>query len=308
MSILLVSNSINMKPVREAMLSLDKDLDVEIWPSIRNRERVNFAVAWDHPQKLFEEFPNLQVISSLGAGVDHLVNDSSIPEHVTITRVVGPSLNRQMFDYIETAALNIIRNTHLYFRNQQSGKWEKRKNMEKNDLTIGIMGLGEIGRFVAEKLAAYGWTVNGWSKSGKNSKLSKSFNADELDSFLEKTNILVCLLPLTDETEDILNLELFKSLQSPAHLVNVARGEHLVEEDLLYALDMNLLHSATLDVFRNEPLPASHPFWGREKIIMTPHVASLTKPGEAAGLLLENYKRMLSELELLYVADRNKQY
>jgi glyoxylate/hydroxypyruvate reductase len=308
MSILLISKSKNMKPVRDAMLSLDDDLDIEIWPSVRDKKRVNFAVAWDHPQNLFEEFPNLQVISSLGAGADHLINDPSIPEKVTITRVVIPSLNRQMFDYVETATLNIIRNIFFYLRNQNAATWEKRENSNRNDLTIGVMGLGEIGVFVAEQLSGHGWDVCGWSKSEKNIDFAKTYKQDKLNSFLNKTNILVCLLPLTNETEDILNLDLFKKLKSPSHLVNVARGEHLVEEDLLYALDMEILESATLDVFRKEPLPESHPFWSRNKIMITPHVASLTVPEEAAELLVENYKRMLSGLNLRYRINRSIQY
>ncbi|HMB97992.1 MAG TPA: glyoxylate/hydroxypyruvate reductase A [Balneolaceae bacterium] len=297
-----------MKPVREAMLSLDGDLDIEIWPSVENKERVNFAVAWDHPQNLFKEFPNLQVISSLGAGVDHLINDQSVPANVKITRVVIPSLNRQMFDYIETDALNIIRHTFFYHRNQKTATWEKRKNKERDDLTIGVMGLGEIGMFVAEMLAEHGWNVCGWSKSEKKINFAKSYGENDLDTFLSRTNILVCLLPLTSETEDILDLGLFKKLKSPSHLVNVARGEHLVEEDLLYALDMDILKSATLDVFRKEPLPESHPLWSRDKVLITPHIASLTVAEDAAEIIVENYKRMLSGIELLFEADREKQY
>lgn len=308
MSILLVSKSKNMKPVRDAMLSLDDDLDIEIWPRVSNKDRVNFAVAWDHPENLFVEFPNLQVISSLGAGVDHLINDPSIPGKVKITRVVIPSLNRQMFDYVETAALNIIRHMFFYLRNQKTATWEKRKNMERDDLTIGVMGLGEIGMFVAEKLSEQGWKVCGLSKSKKRIGSVKAYSEKELDSFLNKTNILVCLLPLTNETEDILDLDLFKKLKSPSHLVNVARGEHLVEEDLLYALDMNILESATLDVFRKEPLPESHPFRSRDKIIITPHVASLTVSEDAAEIVVENYKRMLSGIELLFEVGRERQY
>lgn len=290
------------------MLSLDEDLDIEIWPSIENKNRVNFAVAWDHPQNLFREIPNLQVISSLGAGVDHLINDPTIPDKVRITRVVIPSLNRQMFDYVETAVLNIIRNTFFYFRNQKAAKWERRENSERSDFTVGVMGLGEIGMFVAEKLTEHGWNVCGWSKSEKNVNFAKTYGEKDLDAFLSATNILVCLLPLTSETEDILELGLFKKLKSPSHLVNAARGEHLVEEDLLYALDMDILESAALDVFRNEPLPESHPLWSRDKVFITPHVASLTVAEEAAEILVDNYKRLLSGMDLLYNVDRIKKY
>lgn len=130
----------------------------------------------------------------------------------------------------------------------------------------------------------------------------------DLDDFLSKTNILVCLLPLTKETDGILDLDLFKKLKKPAYLINVARGSHLIEEDLIYGLDTGVLEGATLDVFEEEPLPANHLFWNRPKIMITPHIASITDPKEAAKVIVENYKRSLSGMELLYEVDREKGY
>lgn len=291
-----------------ALLHLDNNLDVEIWPDVKSNDRVNFAVAWKQPNELFSNYPNLQVVSSLGAGADHLLKDSSISKDVALTRVVAPKLSDQMCDYVVMSVLNMIRHSAEYTRQQIRAEWNRRSQYSKEDLMIGIMGLGELGRSVAERLTANGFKVSGWSKSNKKIPNVTTYSEEQLDTFLAATNFLVCLLPLTTETDGILNLNLFKKLNSPAFLINVARGEHLVEEDLIYALDMNLISHATLDVFTNEPLPESHPFWSREKITITPHVASISNPDEIAMLILDNYKRMLSGQDLINRVERNRGY
>jgi len=308
MSLLLVSKNRNLKPYKKALLDLDPNLDIEIWPGINKAEQVQFAVAWQHPANLFEKFPNLKVISSLGAGVDHLLSDDTIPESIQFTRIVAPSLSGQMADYVLTAVLNIIRKTDQYTDQQRKAIWKPLSSIKKHDVTIGVMGLGEIGSEVAKMLVNNGFSVTGWSKSKKSVNGVACYAKDELGSFLAKTNIAVCLLPLTPETNNILNLELFKGLKKPSFLINVARGDHLVEEDLIYALDTDQISHATLDVFSEEPLPESHPFWGREKITLTPHIASVTDPQESAELILENYKRMLSGMELLHKVNREAGY
>jgi glyoxylate/hydroxypyruvate reductase A len=308
MSLLLVSKKRNLKPYKEALLELDPNLDIEIWPGISNSEQVQFAVAWRHPANLFEKFPNLKVISSLGAGVDHLLSDDTIPETIQFTRIVAPSLSGQMADYVLTAVLNIIRKTDHYISQQRKGVWKPLESLKKSDISIGVMGLGEIGTEVADKLVRNGFIVNGWSKSKKSIDGVSCYTKDELGSFLTHSNIAVCLLPLTPDTNGILDLDLFKALKKPSYLINVARGHHLVEEDLIYALDTDLISHATLDVFTEEPLPESHPFWGRDKISITPHIASVTDPQESAELILDNYKRMLSGMDLLHKVDRDAGY
>ena len=308
MSLLLVSKTRNLKPYKEALLDLDPNLDIDLWPGVNKPEHVQFAVAWQHPANLFERFPNLKVVSSLGAGVDHLLSDESISESVQFTRIVAPSLSGQMADYILTAVLNIIRKTDIYLDQQQKAIWKPLESIKKNDVSIGVMGLGEIGSEVAKTMVKNGFSVNGWSRSKKNIEGVSCYDKGQLGAFLNQSNIAICLLPLTSETDGILDLELFKGLKQPAYLVNSARGEHLIEEDLIYALDTDLIHHATLDVFSEEPLPESHPFWGRDKITITPHIASVTDPRESAKLILENYKRMLSGMELLHKVDRETGY
>ncbi|REL25078.1 glyoxylate/hydroxypyruvate reductase A [Rhodohalobacter sp. SW132] len=308
MSILLISKTRNMEPFRDALLNHDNNLDVEIWPDIKSKDRVNFAVAWNQPKEQFSSYPNLQVVSSLGAGADHLLKDPSIPKEVKLTRLVAPKLSEQMCDYVVMSALNMIRQFASYTRQQIRADWKPHSQYQKENLMVGIMGLGELGTNVAKRLTANGFKVSGWAKSKKSIPSVITYPEDQLDPFLADTNILVCLLPLTAETEGILNLDLFKKLANPGFLINVARGEHLVEEDLIYALDMNLIKRSTLDVFETEPLPESHPFWSREKISITPHIASVTHPDEIAGLILDNYKRMLSKQELINQVDRQRGY
>lgn len=308
MSILLVAQRRDMKPFRDAILNVDPNVDVDIWPNATNPARVQFAVAWHHPQQVWKAYPNLKVISSLGAGVDHLLKDSSIPENVKLTRVVVPSLADQMSDYVLTAVLNIIRNSELYRHQQQESTWRIHPAYLKNKLSVGVMGLGELGSATAERLQLNGFKVNGWAQSEKKITGVRSFTAGYLGEFLNRSNILVNLLPLTPQTEGILDLDLFKELKKPAFLINVARGEHLVEEDLVYALDKEVITHAVLDVFATEPLPESHPFWGRKKITITPHIASVTDPDEVALLLVENYKRALSGLDLLNEIDLKRGY
>jgi len=283
-------------------------VDVEIWPDVSQPQRVQFAVAWNHPERVFGNYPNLKVVSSLGAGVDHLFSDPSLPEQVRITRIVAPSLSDQMSDYILSSVLNLMRHTEYYVSMHQRSEWAPRQAFLKKDITIGIMGLGELGTHAARRLRDNGFRVTGWSRSPKNLAGVRTFTQNEFEEFLRQTNILVCLLPLTSETDGILNLELFKKMEKPAFLINVARGQHLVEEDLIYALDTGLITHAVLDVFDKEPLPDNHPFWNRKTITITPHIASVTDIAEAAAVIVENYKRLLSGMELLYEADRESGY
>lgn len=308
MSLLLVSKYRDLKPYKEALLNLDSNLDIDIWPGVKNPERVQFAVAWRHPSNLFEKFPNLKVISSLGAGVDHLLSDKTIPEHVQFTRIVAPSLSGQLADYVLTAVLNILRKSDQYLDQQRRAIWKPLETISKKEITVGVMGLGAIGRETAVRLRDNGFSVTGWAKSEKSIDGITCYSKNQFGAFAAHTNIAICLLPLTAETEEILNLELFKSLKKPSYIINVARGNHLVEEDLIYALDTDLISHATLDVFSDEPLPESHPFWGRKKITITPHIASVTDPRESAELILENYKRMLSGMDLLHKVDRKEGY
>lgn len=304
MSLLLIAKNRDMNPWKEALLAEDPNLDIDIWPRVANKERVTFAVSWNHPEKVLDGYPNLQAVTSLGAGADHLLKDKSISESVKLARVMVPSLKSQMGEYVLNAIQNYRFNTSRYVNQKREAFWSKHDPISKKDCTIGMMGLGEMGSAVTKCLLVNGYEVNGWSRSKKNIEGVQCYDENDLDEFLSKTNILVCLLPLTKETSGILELDLFKKLKKPSFLINVARGAHLVEEDLIYALDTDVLKEACLDVFEEEPLPSNHLFWSRPNIMITPHVASITDPTKAAKQIVENYKRNLSGMSLLNEVNR----
>lgn len=309
MSLLFIAPDRDISSWNEAIKKVDPNIDVEVWPNINDNKRVQFAVCWNQPKHVLDKFPNLKAVSSLGAGADHLLEDESLPDSIDICRVVSPSLVRQMKEYILAAVLNIQRNIVHYIRQQDQQKWQPHNHSLAPDLNIGVMGLGELGRPTATQLAQMGYHVSGWSRSSKEIEQIDTFaGADEFHAFLNETQILICLLPLTSETEGILNLDVFKQLKKHGWIINAARGEHLVDEDLIYALDSGILQGAWLDVFSEEPLPDKHAFWNRENIIITPHIASITKPDEVADQIVENYKRALSGMELNHKIDREIGY
>ncbi|TVQ66984.1 MAG: glyoxylate/hydroxypyruvate reductase A [Balneolaceae bacterium] len=308
MSLLLISQNRDMAPFRDAIRRADADIDTEIWPDVQFPERVLFAVAWNHPKQVLHQYKNLKAVSSLGAGVDHLVSDTTLPPEIPLTRVVTASLADQMADFVLMSVLNLVRRSHDYFLQQKRVNWTVQPAYKKSDMTTGILGLGELGSSSAKKLARAGFHVTGWSRTKKELSGVETYSESELDLFLSGTNILVNLLPLTNDTEGILGLNLFKKLKQPAFLLNAARGEHLTEEDLIYALDSHILQHAVLDVFQTEPLPDSHPFWNRESVTITPHIASVTDPDETALLLIDNYKRVLSGQSLRFTVDKMKGY
>ena len=303
MSILLVSGKRNFSSLKKHIQSIDPNIDVEIWPAVSNPDRVQLAVAWNQPENVFSKFPNLKAITSLGAGADHLMYDATVPESVSISRMVLPSLKEQIADYILMSVLNIMRHSQTYYRQQVRAEWDEHSPLDKEELRIGIMGLGELGSASAVRLVQNGFQVSGWARSEKNLPSVRTYISSKLDTFLKEVNILVCLLPLSPETEGILNLETIKKLKQPAFIINAARGEHLVDEDLIYALDTDRIQHATLDVFSDEPLPETHPFWNRDKITITPHIAAITNEKEAAKLIVENYKRLLTGMDVLHKID-----
>ena len=309
MSLLLISKNRDFSSLEKALLHKDPNLDVEIWPRVEKKERVTFAVCWNHPEKVLGNYPNLRTVSSLGAGVNHLLNDQSLSQDIPICRLITESLQDQMAEYVLNAITNYRLHISDYYEQKKHGTWEQKSSIPKKYSSIGIMGLGEMGLNVATLLAQQGYPVNSWSRTKKNLKDLTSFaGTEELDDFLAETKILVNLLPLTDETDGILDLDLFKKLKKPGYLINVGRGDHLVEEDLIYAFDMDYLEGACLDVFEEEPLPKNHSFWNRKQIMVTPHIAAITPAKEAAEVLIENYKRAMSGMDLMYEVDREKGY
>lgn len=306
MSFLIISPNRDPEEWIKALKEYDPKLEVENYPNVKDPEAVEFVLSWKHPHGVFKQYPNLKVISSMGAGIDHIISDDTIPKHVKITRVVDEQLTEDMSVFVLSLVLEKIRNLSFH---HCTDKWEQKKYERPEEVQIGIMGLGVLGVAAAQKLVRNGFLVSGWSKSPKTILGVTTFHGpDQLEDFLKHTNILVCLLPLTSETENILNKDLFGKLPENAYLINVARGKHLVENDLLEAIDHGRLSGASLDVFREEPLPKDHPFWKDPDIKVTPHIASITNPATVVPQLIENYKGMKHEKPLINPVSREKEY
>ena len=307
MRILLILTDRPAEPWKKLLLSADPNLEIDIWPEIFEPEVYTTTVVWKHPQGLLNHFPNLKLVCSLGAGVDHILADQHLPK-VRVCRIVDEQLTISMSHYVMMAVLNYQRKMYEIWHNQQKKIWEKVLPIEK-PLKIGILGLGTLGSDAAIKLTQLGFEVFGYAQSSKQIQGVRSYEgAEGLEEMLKKVNVVVCMLPLTSKTKDFLNDSFFSKLQKESYLIHVARGEQIVEEDLLNALETKQLSGALIDVFREEPLPRNHPFWQHPAITITPHIASVTHPSSAASQIADNHHRMLKGEPLQNEVDLQKEY
>ena len=309
MALLFIAPDLEIPPYVEQLLILDPELDIRIWPEIGDADDIELALTWNHPLGELRNFKNLKCIASFGAGVDHILRDPNLPQGVPVTRVVESSMPQFMSEYVILSALNYCRQFDIYKNDKLEKRWQPRIPLLARNICIGIMGLGQLGADAATKLVKLGFAVYGWSRTPKTIPGVLSFAGDDaLADFLTQANVLICLLPLTSATRGILNRNTFKILPPGAYIINVARGEHLVEKDLLDALESGHLSGACLDVFNVEPLPEDHPFWNHPNIMITPHISSLTDPKAVIPQILENYYRMKSGNPLLHVVDVERGY
>ena len=232
-------------------------------------DEIEVALVWKHPKGTLAKYPNLKYIGSCGAGVDFIFEDESTPKHLPITRVVDMMLANDMSEYVVGAIFSHIKNFYAYKINQTKALWKPKKYHRIADFTVGILGLGALGAVLANDLVRFGFKTQGWSKSRKMiEKVATFAGKEELPQFLSNTDILICLLPLTSETTGILNKALFKQLPKDAFVINVARGGHLVDYDLIEMIDNGHLSGATLDVFHQEPFAATHHFGNRIRFFL----------------------------------------
>jgi glyoxylate/hydroxypyruvate reductase A len=286
------------------------DLEVRAWPDIGQAADIDYALAWKPPAGELAKLPNLKAILSMGAGADHLFEDPTLPD-VPVTRVVDPYLTAGITEYVLLHVLRYHRTQPVFEAQQREHVWDDRARelCQADERPVGVMGLGVLGRDAVEKLAALGFDVAGWSRTAKDIPGVTCFDGpDGLAPFLARTKILVCLLPLTAQTADILNRETLAQLPRGAYLINAARGGHAVEADLADALATGQLTHATLDVFREEPLPGDHPFWDHPQITITPHNASITDPRSVVAQVAENIRRIDVGEPLLHLVDRDAGY
>ncbi|MBD1395722.1 glyoxylate/hydroxypyruvate reductase A [Pontibacter sp. JH31] len=309
MSITIFSQGRNTSRWADALRERRPGLEVRTYPETGSPDEVEFALAWNHPQGVFKAFPNLKCIASTGAGVDHILRDPELPEGVKITRIVDENLTHDMAAFVTALVLNQVRGLHSYKEAQRQHTWKQHSYLRTKDVVIGMMGMGELGSYAAQQLSKLGFKVHGWSRSPKLMEGVGAFaGPEEFDSFLSSSHILICLLPLTKQTANILHKDTFSKLPKGAYVINVARGEHLVDQDLIDMIDQGHLSGASLDVFREEPLPADHAFWSHPAIHVTPHIASVTNPESAVSQILENYDRMRHGEALINVVSKTKGY
>jgi len=236
----------------------------------------DYAVVWAPPQDFFDRQPALKAIFNTGAGVDALMK-LRLPAGVPVVRLDDAGMAVQMAEYVCHAVIRHFRELDVYEAEAAEGRWAYRKPRRRAEFTVGVMGLGVLGARVSQALAQFDFPVLGWSRSPRQLAGVQCFAGEAgLADFLAATQVLVCLLPLTPQTEGILRRETLRQLKPGAYVINVARGSHLVDEDLLALIDSGHLAGATLDVFRTEPLPAGHPFWQHPKITITPHTSART--------------------------------
>jgi glyoxylate/hydroxypyruvate reductase A len=309
MALMIIAPDIKVTSWVKHLDRLDPGIDIRVWPEVGDADDITFAFCWNHPPGEFKKYKNLKCIASLGAGVDHILRDPDLPAGVPITRVVEHCMAQSMSEYAVWAVLNYCRQFDLFRTDQSQKKWRPRIPLLAADTRIGIMGLGQLGKDTAKKLSYLGFPVTGWSRAPKDIPGVRCLAGDEaLDDFLSQSRILICLLPLTPKTIGILNKSTFDRLPAGAYVINIARGQHLIEKDLLAALDSGQLDGACLDVFEVEPLPETHPFWSHPKIIVTPHISSITYPKAVAPQIIENYQRSRTGEPLLYVVDVERGY
>jgi glyoxylate/hydroxypyruvate reductase A len=283
-------------------------LPFHIWPDISDPAAVRFLAAWEPPPNILEVFPNLEVLFSSGAGVDQF-DFATLPPELPVVRMVEPGIIHGMVEYVSWAVLALHRDMPHYQRQQRRALWKTVPVRPASERRVGVLGLGSLGQAALAQLRSFGFDCAGWSRSRHAVDGVQCFaGADELPAFLARTNILVCLLPLTDETRGFLNAALFAQLPHGAGLVHVGRGPHLVQHDLLAALAQGQLADAVLDVTDPEPLPPEHPFWQHPNIWLTPHIASMTQPHSAAQVVLDNLRRFEAGEAMVGRVDRTRGY
>lgn len=314
MSLLLAITGWPVEEWRTRFATLLPELPIVTLDEPFDRRAVHYVASWKHPEGSLAGLPNLAAIFSLGAGVDFLFSDSRLPE-VPIARVVDPDLTTRMSEYVVLHCLMHLRQQHRYTEQQRAGVWDDdRDQPAAKDVRVGVMGLGELGVDAARKLQALGFDVAGWSRSEKRIDGLTTFSGEAgMIDFLGRTDILVCLLPLTPQTRGIINLPLLAGLAKNGRLggpvlINAGRGGLQVEADILAALESGDLKAATLDVFETEPLPQDSPLWTHPAVTVTPHNAAMSAPEAVADLIAAQIRRMEAGDPLQYLVDPQRGY
>jgi glyoxylate/hydroxypyruvate reductase len=299
-------------PVRgaewKALIAVKKpNLPVHVWPETGDPAAVRYLAIWE-PLEDIARFKQTEIIFSLGAGVDQF-DLAALPAHIPLVRMIEPSIAEGMVEYVTLAVLALHRDLVDYVADKAAERWSEIRLVPAQRRRVGILGLGQMGEATFRKLAGFGFPMSGWSRSPRViDGITCHAGMATLPDFVAGCDILVCLLPLTEETRGILNADLFRHLPRGAALVSAGRGGHLKQDDLLAALGSGQLSAAFLDVTDPEPLPKGHPLWRHPRVIITPHIATMTRPDTAVDYVLETIERHKAGLPLPGLVDRRRGY
>ncbi len=277
------------------------------WPDIGEAAEIDYLVAWQPPEDV-SVFTGLKALFSVGAGAEQF-DYAALPPDLPVVRMIEPGLTSGMVEYVTFAVLGLHREMPRYLQQQRNRRWLAHPAMPAAKRRVGVMGVGALGEAVLKPLVQLGFDCAGWSRTAKHIAGVASFaGAAQLGAFLARSDILICLLPLTAATEGILNAELFSQLPTGASLIQVGRGKQLNHQHLLNALDSGQLAAAVVDVTEPEPLPENHPFWHHPALWLTPHIASQAQPESALRALLENIRRFERGEPMHGVVERERGY
>jgi glyoxylate/hydroxypyruvate reductase A len=280
------------------------DLDVRRWAERGDVADIDVVLGWRHPKGADKRYPNLKLISALGAGYEHILGDPERPKGVPVVRLIDEKLTQAMTEYVLLQVLRYHRDVPYYEQMQRERRWAKLPPPDTDARRVGILGLGALGQDAARRLVDLGFPVAGWSRSPKSVAGVEVFHgAAQLAAFAARTDILICLLPLNDEMRGIIDAGLLGAMPRGSYVINPARGGHVIDGDLIAALDSGQIAGATLDVFHTEPLPTVHPFWTHPKVTVTPHIASTTNARSSVPQIVENIRRVRAGRELLNRVD-----